>query len=469
MNKFQENEIPFFGKIAHHIGPCSTTGHSSSFYDFTVVKGNDSSAYFKWSGIYELANKNGGLCTFWMSDNLALYQSTNFPLVDECNLEPSINTNAELFGDFIGALSYDDPERNRKRSVIERVFGNERFVRNLESDIKKYFYFYIEKNLNKKIPLDEFILNLISYTNSHLSGVLDLRIKPLTDYISSDKYGHIAKDFFEIASEVISKVNHSSIHNVDLIVDMTRDVLKDNFDSINLAPRTNIIKSHFSVLGYEFSIENIMKLTPSELKGLGTIIIASYDTTSLSFIWLLLYLNDNNEYIKKFEKSIEKNEDSLELAIFYVLEAIRLGGSNPTALWRRVKKTFDLKFGEYEVTIPKDTMIWLDRRQANRDPAVFPDPNKFNIINIKEILIKNNPLSVLDKKKSEINSFNMINTKEMPRKCPGRLFSVIEQAILFVELYGNYNVILDGGDLDLAKKNSMPRPVKSGTIIISKK
>lgn len=56
----------------------------------------------------------------------------------------------------------------------------------------------------------------------------------------------------------------------------------------------------------------------------------------------------------------------------------------------------------------------------------------------------------------------------MPRKCPGRLFSVIEQAILFVELYGNYNVILDGGDLDLAKKNSMPRPVKSGTIIISK-
>ncbi|MDE9445121.1 hypothetical protein KKJ04_05775 [Xenorhabdus bovienii] len=64
MNKFQENEIPFFGKIAHHIGPCSTTGHSSSFYDFTVVKGNDSSAYFKWSGIYELANKNGGLCTF---------------------------------------------------------------------------------------------------------------------------------------------------------------------------------------------------------------------------------------------------------------------------------------------------------------------------------------------------------------------------------------------------------------------
>ncbi|PQQ37867.1 hypothetical protein C6H68_10685 [Photorhabdus luminescens] len=46
----------------------------------------------------------------------------------------------------------------------------------------------------------------------------------------------------------------------------------------------------------------------------------------------------------------------------------------------------------------------------------------------------------------------MINTKEMTRKCPGRLFSVIEQAILFLEMYKNYTVILDGGNLDLAKK-----------------
>lgn len=85
-----------------------------------------------------------------MDDSLALYQSTNIPLVDECNLEPSINTNAELFGDFVGTLLCDSSERNRKRSVIERVFGNERFVINLENDIKKYFYLYVERHLNKK-------------------------------------------------------------------------------------------------------------------------------------------------------------------------------------------------------------------------------------------------------------------------------------------------------------------------------
>ncbi|MBD2813808.1 hypothetical protein ID850_03290 [Xenorhabdus sp. Flor] len=198
---------------------------------------------------------------------------------------------------------------------------------------------------------------MISYTNSHLYGVLDLRIKPLSDYISSEKYGHIVKDFFEIASEVISKVSHSSIHDADLIVDMTREILNDNFDSIRVAPRTNIIKSHFSVLGYEFTIENIMKLIPCELKGLGTIIIASYDTTSLSFIWLLLYFNNNDEDIIKLKKSIEKYEDVLELAILYVLEAIRLDGSNPTALWRRVKNTFPLaKEMQYEFHPKVDDM-----------------------------------------------------------------------------------------------------------------
>ncbi|MDC9607176.1 cytochrome P450 [Xenorhabdus griffiniae] len=469
MNIFKKNEIPFPGKIVHHIGPCSKTGHGSSFNDFTITKGNDASSYFKWSGIYELANNNGGICTFWMNDNLALYQSTNTPLVDECNLEPSINTNAELFGDFIGTLLCNDAERNRKRSVIERVFGNERFIKNLQDDIKKHFHLYVERNLDKQIPLDEFALNLISYTNSHLCGVLDLKTKPLSDYISSEKYGYIAKDFFEIASEVISKVNHSSIHDADLIVDMTREILKDNFYSINLAPRTNIIKSHFSVLGYDFTIENIMKLTTSELKGLGTIIIASYDTTSLSFTWLLLYLNNNFGCIQKIKKSIEKNEDVLELSLLYVLEAIRLGGSNPTALWRRVKNSFSLKFGRYEIIIPKGTMIWLDRRQANRDSDIYPEPNKFNILNIKKVLTNDNPLSILDRRRSEINSFNMINTKEMIRKCPGRLFSVIEQAILLSELYKSYDVILDGGNLNLAKKYSMPRPKNSGSIIIRNK
>ncbi|PQQ37868.1 hypothetical protein C6H68_10690 [Photorhabdus luminescens] len=198
----------------------------------------------------------------------------------------------------------------------------------------------------------------------------------------------LLKIFFEIASEVISKVNHSSIHDADLIVNMTREILKDNFDSISLAPRTNIIKSHFSILGYEFTIENIMKLTSSELKGLGTIIIASYDTTSLSFIWLLLYFSGNEEHISKFKESIEKDEGILELAILYVLEAIRLGGSNPTALWRRVKDTFSLRLGEHDIIIPKGTMIWLDRRQANRDSDIYPEPNNFSIINIKSILKK---------------------------------------------------------------------------------
>ncbi|HCF0992585.1 TPA: hypothetical protein NH746_005693, partial [Pseudomonas aeruginosa] len=92
----KENSAPFPGLIAHHSGSCPATGHAEAFHHATVCQGLDASTYFARSGIAELAENNEGLCTFWLGDDLALYQTTNAPLVDDEDLAPSINANAEL-------------------------------------------------------------------------------------------------------------------------------------------------------------------------------------------------------------------------------------------------------------------------------------------------------------------------------------------------------------------------------------
>ncbi|MEN1479492.1 hypothetical protein AAIH16_38640, partial [Pseudomonas aeruginosa] len=76
-------------------------------------------------------------------------------------------------------------------------------------------------------------------------------------------------------------------------------------------------------------------------------------------------------------------------------------------------------------------------------------------------------VSLLARNRYEINSFNMVNTHRSPRKCPGRLFSVREQALILTELYRLYKVCVTEADSTLAPHSSMPRPRRSGNIILT--
>lgn len=458
--------VPFPGIIAHHVGPESATGHGESFHAATVVKGQDASAYFKASGIHQLALKNGGLCTFWLGDELVLYQSTNEPLVNDDALEPSINSNADLFGSFMGTLPTGDPTRPKKRAIVERALGNARFASGLDDEIRAAARHYLQQNTDIPLQLDDFALYLVADIDSRLSGILDFNEVPLTAYLSSEKYRYTARYFFEIASEVISKVNTSAIQNTDLIVEMTRNMLIDNVNALSAAPKSNMIKAQFTLMDRPFSLASIEKLSASELKEIGTIIVATYDTTGLSLLWVLAYLETAPSACTQFLDIIHDDEKSIEFASLLVLEALRLGGSNPTALWRRTKVSVAIQFNGHEVELPPQTMLWLDRHNASRDPTVFPYPNRFDIRNIQHIMERDSEKTAetLSRNRHEINAFNMINTHHSPRKCPGRLFSVREQAVILVELYRYYDVSIVGADLSLAPHRTMPRPMAPGII-----
>ncbi|WJD94898.1 cytochrome P450 [Streptomyces antimycoticus] len=477
---------PFLGIVAHHDGPSRLHGHAPAFHEATVVRGEPASHYFRASGISACAEENGGLCTFWMGRKLAVYQITNEPLVGDDVLAPSTDANRELFGDFMGSLPHDHPDRPRKRAVVERSLGNAKFVERLEPAVRRYTVDYLGRAAGQPVPLDDFTLSLTAYVDSMIPGVLDLTQRPLPEYLDSAEYGRVVRGFFDLASDVITNDNPAAMREFDVIVPFVRDLLTDNFDALADAPRSNMIRRHFALWELPFTQRSVAALDAARIKELGTVIVATYDTTALSLMWAIGYVEVTPQVKDAVVAEARRDTGTaagtgcpytdppphasatpsvIDLA---VLEAVRLGGSNPSALWRRTTEPFTLRHRGASVTLPPGTMMWLDRRQANRDPAIFPEPRSFAPANIKAIVRSDRETvsSLLSRGRYEINSFSMVNADRNPRKCPGRLFSVRMQSVVLAELYGRYAVATQGTDLQLKHHASMPRPARPGSITI---
>ncbi|MDH6575311.1 cytochrome P450 [Kitasatospora sp. MAP5-34] len=456
--------------LAHHPGPDELVGHQEAFHEATVVRGEQASDYFRRSGIGALAEANGGICTFRFGAEVAVYQLTNDPMVNEAVLAPSTAANSELFGDFMGSLDNAHPDRPAKRAAVERSLGNGRFVDDLEPEIRRHAAAFLGSATERTWPLDEFALQLVAYVDSQLPGVLDLRQRPLTEYLAMPEYAEVVRSFFDIASEVISKKNDVALRELEAIERFVRDLLLDNLECLATASDANMIVRHLALWETPLTRAGISALNGAQLKELATLIVATFDTTALSLLWLLCFLETapahRDAALAGGTGEPGGRLSTLDLA---VLEAVRLAGSNPTALWRRTTVPFLLQHQGRQAELPAGTMIWLDRRGANQDPTAFPNPECFDPANIRAIMRSERETvsSMLSRNRYEINSFSMINSERNPRKCPGRLFSVRIQSIVADELYRHYRVTVEGVDTRLRAYSSMPRPVAPGTIRIS--
>jgi cytochrome P450 len=446
---------------------------SESFYKETILNGESTSSFFDKIGLRSFASRNGGLCTFKLGNRLALYQVTNVPLVKDSYLSPSTGPNQKLFGNFMGTYQCDDPIRKKKRQILVKKLSNVEYILKLKPFIQKYANEFLKNSLNRELSLESFAMEIVSYVDSYLPGILDVTNRPLTSFLCSHEYGKVMRDFFELASDVISKLDVKAFQLAQSIAPVIRNLIKDNFKSIKAADETNIIKQYFCLENISFNEKNLDSLSDDFLKELGTIIVALYDTTSLSLYWLMCYIEDNHvikqKIIQEANNEFDINKISfIELAI---IEGIRLAGNNPTALWREVKIPTEIAFRDTKIHLRKGMMLWLDRRAANQDENIFPQAKTFNPNNIKSIFEKEKEsiFSILNHNRYEINSFSMVNTLNNPRKCPGRYFSIFVQSCLIREIYGHYQVNSKDIDIKLRKHCSMPRPDNQAKVIFHAK
>lgn len=149
--------------LPHHRPGCPFTGHRRAFHRATVLQGSQASDYFREAGVTALANTNGGVCTFALGKQLAVYQTTNTPLVVDDDLAPSTDANRELFGDFMGSLPNHHPDRPAKRATVERVLGNARFIDGMEPAVRRHAAAHLESVADRELALDEFALSLVAY------------------------------------------------------------------------------------------------------------------------------------------------------------------------------------------------------------------------------------------------------------------------------------------------------------------
>jgi Cytochrome P450 len=454
------------------IGDVLTRDHAASFHQTTVVEGLQASAYFEQSGIRAAAEDNHGVCSFRMDGERSLYQVTNTPLFSDDDLLPTTAAAADLFGDFMGSLPNTRADRPAKRAIIERVLSNARFMEDITPAVSDAVVAFVTRLEGRETSLENFCVNAVAHIDSIVPGVLDLRKVPLDEYLASPEYGPTLRRYFEIASEVISKVNPAVMHEFDNILELIRDILFANFESIAAAPSTNMILGYFELWRVEFTRDAIAGLLPDRIKELATVIIATYDTTATVLSWALSFLAEEPRLREALADPPSMLRSSrLTLSELVVLEAVRFSGGNPSALWRRTSREVVIEVDGVSEVIPAGTRVWLDRYAANRDRSVFPDPDNLNVDNIRAIVRHNRDTvsSLLSRNRYEINSFNMINTQRAPRKCPGRLFAVKMQAILLDTVFAHYDVMITDTATEFRRHSTMPRPESDGCIFFRPK
>lgn len=444
--------------------------HGAAFHHLTVDTGFQASEYFARSGIRREAQRSGGACTFIMGGETAVYQASNHPIVTDDDLVPTTAAAADLFGDFMGSLPNSRADRPYKRAIIERVLSNARFIDDITPDVGAATLTFAERSLYVEQSVEDFCVRLVAYVDSVVPGVLDLRDAPLNTYLESPEYGPTLRRYFEIASEVISKVHSSAMREFDNILDLVRSILLANFASLQSAPATNMIRGYFVLWELPFSRDTIEHLDLDKIKEIATVIIATYDTTALALSWTLAFVARTADLRAQLsaggaDTAVDSRIRRSEMA---VLEAVRYSGGNPTALWRRTTESIEVTVDGRAISVPAGTRLWLDRYAANRDPDVFPNPENYDVGNIAALVSgpKETVSSILSRNRYEINSFNMVNTIRNPRKCPGRLFAIKMQAVLLETLYRNFSVTITGTDVDFRRHSSMPRPASAGTIVL---
>ena len=92
--------------------------------------------------------------------------------------------------------------------------------------------------------------------------------------------------------------------HAQLVSNLIRSIITDNFEFISAAPESNIFKQYFKIFQIDFNKDGIADLPESCLKELAVIIDALVDylkPAALSLYWLICYIEENLDVKQKVD------------------------------------------------------------------------------------------------------------------------------------------------------------------------
>ena len=253
-------------------------------------------------------------------------------------------------------LTADPPVHTRFRKLVNLAFSMTR-VAAIEADMRKVVIGLIEKMADKGSAdfVSDFAIPLpvaMIASQIGMEGDLD-RVKRWSDAFV-DRLGRmIPKDReLECAREVVEFQHYMKARIDERRANRTEDLLSDLVHA---------------------EVDGERPLADAEILSImQQLMVAGNETTTSALAGGLLQLIENPDQMAKAVAAVDAGNDR---AILNLVEEV-LRTESPTAgMWRMVLK--DAELGG--VAIPKGAMVQLRYAAANRDPAKYPDPDRFDI------------------------------------------------------------------------------------------
>jgi cytochrome P450 len=254
-------------------------------------------------------------------------------------------------------LTADPPTHTRFRKLVNLAFSMKR-VAAIEEDMRGVVIDLIEKMAAKGeadfvrdfgIPLPvAMIASQIGMTGDDLDKVKrwsDAFVDRLGRMIPKERELECAREVVEFQHFVKAKIDERRANRTD---DLLSDLVYAEVDGERPLEDAEIL--------------SIMQ----------QLMVAGNETTTSALAGGLLQLIDNPD---QMAKAVTAADEGNERAIINLVEEV-LRTESPTAgMWRMVLK--DAEIGGMK--IPKGAMVQLRYAAANRDPAKYPDPDRFDI------------------------------------------------------------------------------------------
>lgn len=254
-------------------------------------------------------------------------------------------------------LTADPPTHTRFRKLVNLAFSMKR-VAAIEENMRGVVIDLIDKMAAKGeadfvrdfgIPLPvAMIASQIGMTNDDLDKVKrwsDAFVDRLGRMIPKDRELECAREVVEFQHFVKAKIDERRANRTD---DLLSDLVYAEVDGERPLEDAEIL--------------SIMQ----------QLMVAGNETTTSALAGGLLQLIENPDQMAKAVAAVDEDN---ERAILNLVEEV-LRTESPTAgMWRMVLK--DTELGG--VAIPKGAMVQLRYAAANRDPAKYPDPDRFDI------------------------------------------------------------------------------------------